>query len=80
MTELLPRKATVAVQVLPTKASFAPTDPVEVDIRGIDRAAPVTLWHLDRLVAEVTGDTRLRPPVLAAAPRTGPRVSQTPDR
>lgn len=65
MTELLPRKATVAVQVLPTKASFAPTDPVEVDIRGVDRAAPVTLWHLDRLVAEVTvqpGETARFPP------------------
>ena len=65
MTELLPRKATVAVQVLPTKATFAPTDPVEVEIRGVDHAVPVTLWRLDRRVAEVTvepGETARFPP------------------
>ena len=54
MTEVLPRNATVAVQILPTKATFAPTDPVEVDVRGLDRAAQVTLWRLERCVAEVT--------------------------
>ena len=40
-------------ELLPTKATFSPTDPVEVDILGVDRAATITLWHLDRRVAEV---------------------------
>ncbi len=54
MTELAPREVTVAVQILPTKATFAPADAVEVDVRGVDGPVQVTLWHLDRRVAEVT--------------------------
>ena len=65
MTELLQKKATVSVQLLPRKATFAPTDPVEVDIVGVDCAVRVTLWHLDRRVAEATvepGKTASFPP------------------
>jgi dextranase len=65
MTELLQKKVTVSVQLLPRKATFAPTDPVEVDIVGVDRTVRVTLWHLDRRVAEATvepGKTASFPP------------------
>jgi dextranase len=65
VTELLQRKATVAVRLLSKKATFAPTDVVEVDVLGVDHAVRVTLWHLDRRVAEVTvepGQTASFPP------------------
>jgi dextranase len=37
-------------ELIPTKATFAPGEPVEVEVRGDART--VTLWRLDRLVAE----------------------------
>ena len=42
------------VEVLPTKATFAPGDAIEVDVGGVADPTDVTLWHLDRLVATVT--------------------------
>jgi dextranase len=51
--------------LLPKKATFAPTDVLEVDVEGVDEAVEVTLWHLDRPVAMVTvegGGTACFPP------------------
>jgi dextranase len=39
--------------LLPKKATFAPTDVLEVDVVGVDGTVEVTLWHLDRPVAVV---------------------------
>ena len=53
------------VEVLPTKATFAPGDAVEVDVRGVADRTEVMLWHLDRLVATVIvepGETATFPP------------------
>lgn len=41
------------MELLPTKATFAPDEPVEVEVRGADGTVEVSLWHLDRLVAVV---------------------------
>jgi dextranase len=65
VTELVQRKATVGVRLLSRKATFAPADPVEVDVLGVDLPVRVALWHLDRCVAEVTvepGGTASFPP------------------
>jgi dextranase len=40
------------MELLPAKATFAPEEPVEVEVRGADGATTVSLWRLDRLVAE----------------------------
>ncbi len=53
------------VEVLPTKATFAPADAIEVDVSGVAAPTDVMLWHLDRLVATVTvepGETATFPP------------------
>ena len=42
------------IQLLPTKATFAPGDPIEVDVGGAVAPTEVRLWHLDRLVATAT--------------------------
>lgn len=39
------------LELLPTKATFAPGEPVEVEVRGAEEAV-VELWHLDRKLAE----------------------------
>lgn len=39
--------------LLPTKATFAPGEPIEVEVRGPDAPGTVSLWRLDELVAEV---------------------------
>lgn len=58
MTELLePMPVSAAgggAGILPAKATFAPGEPVEVEVRGCDRPVEVVLWHLDRRVAAVT--------------------------
>jgi dextranase len=49
-------------ELIPTKATFAPGEPVEVEVRG--DAVTVSLWHLDRKVAEadpVNGFARFDP-------------------
>jgi dextranase len=38
-------------EVLPTKATFAPDEPVEVEARGAGGPVELSLWRLDRLVA-----------------------------
>jgi dextranase len=43
------------IELLPTKATFSPSEPVEVEVRGAD-GVEVTLLHLDRVVATVTSD------------------------
>lgn len=53
------------LEVLPTKATFAPGDPIEIDLGGAVAPTEVVLWHLDRLVAAVTvepGGTARFPP------------------
>ncbi len=47
------------MELLPTKATFAPDEPVEVEVRGADGATTVSLWRLDRLVAEAEVEDRL---------------------
>ena len=47
-------------ELLPTRATFTSHEPVEVEVRHADGPVDVSLWHLDRLVAEVKvgpGDT-----------------------
>ncbi len=49
-------------ELLPTKATFLPGEPIEIEVRGT--AAPVSLWRLDERVAEVepeNGMARFRP-------------------
>jgi dextranase len=41
------------MELLPTKASFSPGDPVTVEVRDAERPLTVSLWHLDRKVDEV---------------------------
>ena len=53
------------IDVLPTKATFAPGDPIAIDVGGVAGPTDVMLWHLDRLVATVTvepGETATFPP------------------
>jgi dextranase len=42
------------MELLATKATFAPGEPVEVEVRGIEDGATVKLLHLERVVAEAT--------------------------
>ena len=51
-------------ELLPTKATFAPGEPIEVEVRGAGGAGGLTLWHLDRRVATapVDGDGVARLP------------------
>jgi dextranase len=41
------------IELLPTKATFAPGEPVEVEVRGADGPTSVSLWQLARQVDEV---------------------------
>jgi dextranase len=43
------------IELLPTRATFAPGEDVEVELRGSVGATTVSLWRLERKVAEVTG-------------------------
>src|SRR4029453_90536 len=49
----LPNRAW-GTELLPTKATFAPDEPVEVEARG--GPATLELWHLDRKVGEAVAD------------------------
>jgi dextranase len=40
-------------ELLPTKATFTETEPVEVEVRGAEAATALSLWHLDRKLDEV---------------------------
>jgi dextranase len=44
------------MELLPTKATFAPGEPVEVEARGADGPVEVSLWRLDRQVAVAQAD------------------------
>jgi dextranase len=41
------------IELLPTKATFAPGEPVEVEIKGANASLRLSLWRLDSLVAEI---------------------------
>jgi dextranase len=41
------------VELIPAKASFAPGEPIEIEVRGLEANTTVSLWHLDRLVDRV---------------------------
>lgn len=68
MTETLEPKLSSArarVELLPTKATFAPGDPIAIDVSGAAETIDVTLWHLDRPIARVTvepGEVATFPP------------------
>lgn len=42
------------MELLPTKATFAPNEPVEVEVRGAPGPTTVSLWHLERKLDEVS--------------------------
>ena len=52
MTELLRATAGAPVkrrvEILPAKATFAPGEPIALELRGSDEPIEVALWHLDR--------------------------------
>lgn len=53
------------IELLPTKATFAPGEPIAIDVGGTVDRTEVSLWHLDRPVATVTvepGGTVIFPP------------------
>lgn len=58
MTEVLSAKTGAPVrervEILPAKATFAPGEPIEIDIRGGEGPVEVALWHLNRRVAACT--------------------------
>ena len=41
------------IDLLPDKATFAPGEPIEIELRGEHGRMTLGLWHLDRLIAEV---------------------------
>ena len=41
------------IELLPAKATFAPGEPIEIELRGEHGRLVLGLWHLDRLVAQV---------------------------
>ena len=41
------------IELLPAKATVAPGEPIEIELRGEHDRLALGLWHLDRLVAEV---------------------------
>jgi dextranase len=43
------------IELLPTKATFAPGDPIEVEVRGAEGPVELTLRHLDTVVATASG-------------------------
>ena len=57
MTETLARARdpiNETVALLPTKATFAPGEPIEIEARGAAGPLEVSLWHLDEHVATAT--------------------------
>jgi dextranase len=47
------------MELLPTKATFAPGDAIEIELRGSERPARVSLWRLDQRVAESASEAGL---------------------
>jgi dextranase len=51
------------MELLPAKATFAPGEPIEIEVRDAAESPTVSLWHLSELVAETevtTGTTVVR--------------------
>ena len=42
------------MELLPTRATFAPGEPVDIEVRGAQGPVELSLWHLDRTVATTT--------------------------
>ena len=42
------------MELLPTKATFAPGEPIEIDVRGASTPSTVRLLHLERVIDEAT--------------------------
>ncbi|MEJ2357618.1 MAG: glycoside hydrolase family 66 protein [Deinococcales bacterium] len=42
------------MELLPSKATFAPGEAIEIEVRGATGPVGLSLWHLDRRVAEAT--------------------------
>ena len=55
------------IELLPAKATFAPGEPIEIELRGEHGPLALALWHLDRLVAEVERRARRVPRRVPAA-------------
>ena len=55
-------------ELLPTKASFDPNEPIEIELRGAAPAGTLRVWHLAELVAEEVhkGGSLIRLPRLPA--------------
>ncbi len=52
------------MELTPTKATFAPGEPIEIVVAEASGTATAELWHLDRVTATSNGDTiRFDPPV-----------------
>ena len=45
------------MDLVPAKATFAPGEPIEVEVRGVAGSTSVRLLHLDRVVAQTEGET-----------------------
>ena len=44
------------MELIPAKATFAPGEAIEIELRAVDETTTLTLWHLDRCVAETEVD------------------------
>jgi dextranase len=44
------------IELLPTKATFGESEPVEIEARGLTAPAALSLWHLERKLDEVVVD------------------------
>jgi dextranase len=42
------------IELLPAKATFSPGEPIEIEVRGGSAGTTVSLWHLDRHVADTS--------------------------
>jgi dextranase len=45
------------IELLPTKATYAPGEPIEIEVRGAGGPVELTLRHLDGVVATASGET-----------------------
>ncbi len=59
------------MELIPTRATFAPGEPIEIELRGVDAPATVSLWHLDRLVAEAEVEAGAASVAFPAQPEAG---------
>jgi len=57
--------------LLPTKATFSPEEPVEIEVRGADGPVTLSLWHLDTVVARADLEPGARSVVFPPQPESG---------